>query len=45
VPVAALGVRHGWSTGDIDTTLLDTTLLDHAIVDLDEQAVSLTPSH
>ena len=43
---AALCVRHGWSIGDVDTTLLRTTLLDQgAIVDVDEPAVSLTPSH
>jgi hypothetical protein len=43
---AALCVRHGWSIGEVDTSLLHTTLLDQgAIVDLDEPAPALTSHH
>jgi hypothetical protein len=43
---AALCVRHGWSIGEVDTTLLHTTLTDQgAIVDLDVVAVPVTALH
>jgi hypothetical protein len=43
---AALCVRHGWSIGEVDTSLLHTTLLDQgALVDLDQPAVALTSHH
>ena len=43
---AALCVRHGWSIGEVDTTLLHTTLTDQgAVVDLDDAAVPVTTLH
>jgi len=43
---AALCVRHGWSIGEVDTTLLHTTLTDQgAVVDRDDGAVPVTTLH